>query len=967
MGDREKDKLLPSPIREEEEEEDEEEQEEEEESVWISEETLLPREARIKPEPTEDIKAFAETTMNELLGWYGYAEVKDRRDTTPMTLTSCPPPSSSSSSFSGSPSVVKEKGEECRKDVSKVCDWCKHVQHGAANFIDCEDADRQLLQLCSERCLSQYKMSIFCSETQQHLGHMEEKHNKDQGSKEKSSSPITPSPNNRASKAKRAFSVAWKSEERILITPDLWLNHQPKDAFSSITKQQRSKEKKVETSSNERTGREYETRYASKAEMMATHITDRKLMSLPLPPGGFTATSCMDSLQDTLEEPGKASIKEEKRTDKGVLGRYQGHSYVTGSKDDYNGHQLQVCSADVSVISESSHPAQKPVQIGSCPPVSRSQESFKLAGAGRINTLPCSSLACLQSTEKRHDKQKFHHNGQAKCEDGRSRMKKGEGVPWSSVTSSKMFNPTKSLSCRVTSTEKVSAPFLPPPPRCPVGGVPALGSHGEFPPAVPLPPFMLGLPPFACPPGLLVPDPALMMGGYLGVQDIPPPPLLHALPPPPPPPPLLPLPQDRDDRREERHRGEEEITMSSTTAAGVNGGVPPVTLMVPFPLPLPIPVPIPLPFPVSLDKLQHLFGKQERAPSTQTASPRLPPVPSPPSPSEDDQVSSSFSPSEKGREISGWCDGDSSQLSKHPGFFRFHESRQEGGHPELPSPYLTCCTSCQPDKLRTTAAACCREDLNSEGVCSVSSALQSVQDHQAPDSFLTPTNTRLPSDSSLTVKRDCTKNESIRNEVNSPHSLSSMRNAVSPRHFLPKRSHSPIVLHASLDLSKQTRLSENRQHEEQAIDLTTSHTSLVSAASSRDLSSPISGSSPFVTKPMSITNNARSDFTKENPNGYRLDRKQHPVSRMSQIHITDSNNDPLLAQRQPFVVPQTNTPYSVRRSLILDAPSVSKTSTSSFSLERSRYMRTVPPEMVEAAKRRFLRARIRTKMTPFPR
>ncbi|XP_072145054.1 uncharacterized protein [Dermacentor andersoni] len=41
---------------------------------------------RVKPEPVDDIKDYAETTMNELLGWYGYEKVVDRRDTQGLNL-----------------------------------------------------------------------------------------------------------------------------------------------------------------------------------------------------------------------------------------------------------------------------------------------------------------------------------------------------------------------------------------------------------------------------------------------------------------------------------------------------------------------------------------------------------------------------------------------------------------------------------------------------------------------------------------------------------------------------------------------------------------------------------------------------------------------------------------------------------------------------------------------------------------
>ncbi|XP_012160637.1 uncharacterized protein LOC101451604 isoform X1 [Ceratitis capitata] len=50
---------------------------------------------------------------------------------------------------------------------AKTCDWCKHVRH-AISYVDFQDGASQL-QFCSDKCLNQYKMQIFCKETQAHL------------------------------------------------------------------------------------------------------------------------------------------------------------------------------------------------------------------------------------------------------------------------------------------------------------------------------------------------------------------------------------------------------------------------------------------------------------------------------------------------------------------------------------------------------------------------------------------------------------------------------------------------------------------------------------------------------------------------------------------------------------------------------------------------------------------------------
>lgn len=205
----------------------------------------------IKQDKDNDIKDYAETTMNELLGWYGY----DKLDTRGINLKNLghhfPATSSSSSSpirpdddaseddtgHSISPGAENEStppnsaggntiicawclkmglklftlktasGEtkefcsepcfnQCRRAAFKknrVCNWCRHVRH-TVNYVDFQDGDDQL-QFCSDKCLNQYKMQIFCKETQAYL--QMNPHLQEESSKHAASSK--------------------------LITPDLWL------------------------------------------------------------------------------------------------------------------------------------------------------------------------------------------------------------------------------------------------------------------------------------------------------------------------------------------------------------------------------------------------------------------------------------------------------------------------------------------------------------------------------------------------------------------------------------------------------------------------------------------------------------------------------------------------------------------------------------------------------------------------
>lgn len=59
---------------------------------------------------------------------------------------------------------------------AKTCDFCKSVRN-AVSYVDFNDGASQL-QFCSDKCLNQYKMQIFCRETQAHLElnpHLKEK------------------------------------------------------------------------------------------------------------------------------------------------------------------------------------------------------------------------------------------------------------------------------------------------------------------------------------------------------------------------------------------------------------------------------------------------------------------------------------------------------------------------------------------------------------------------------------------------------------------------------------------------------------------------------------------------------------------------------------------------------------------------------------------------------------------------
>ncbi|XP_041352504.1 sine oculis-binding protein homolog isoform X2 [Gigantopelta aegis] len=90
---------------------------------------------------------------------------------------------------------------------------------------------------------------------------------------------------------------------------------------------------------------------------------------------------------------------------------------------------------------------------------------------------------------------------------------------------------------------------------------------------------------------------------------------------------------------------------------------------------------------------------------------------------------------------------------------------------------------------------------------------------------------------------------------------------------------------------------------------------------------------------------------------HEVDSRGDPLKmtlKVPRIHIVSTVSDPPLTQQLPL--PPTEHAYSLRRSLILDAPAPPKKAPSPF--QERPYVRSIPRDMLEAARRR---ARIRTK------
>ncbi|CAH4033936.1 sine oculis-binding protein homolog [Pieris brassicae] len=149
-----------------------------------------PTSAPVKKENEEEIKEFAETAMNELLGWYGYERLELRRwaasrarepsspehHTEQKNKDECSWCNKNITSESGAlqqagavfcSELCFSQSRRANFKRAKTCDWCRHVRHTVA-YVDFQDGATQL-QFCSDKCLNQYKMHIFCRETQAHL------------------------------------------------------------------------------------------------------------------------------------------------------------------------------------------------------------------------------------------------------------------------------------------------------------------------------------------------------------------------------------------------------------------------------------------------------------------------------------------------------------------------------------------------------------------------------------------------------------------------------------------------------------------------------------------------------------------------------------------------------------------------------------------------------------------------------
>lgn len=112
---------------------------------------------------------------------------------------------------------------------AKTCDWCKHVRH-AVSYVDFLDGASQL-QFCSDKCLNQYKMQIFCKETQAHLDMNPHLMLEKAGDPSKDGKRLI----------KRTFKINMFNIPGALITPELWLKNCKSRSTSPMSDRSRSR------------------------------------------------------------------------------------------------------------------------------------------------------------------------------------------------------------------------------------------------------------------------------------------------------------------------------------------------------------------------------------------------------------------------------------------------------------------------------------------------------------------------------------------------------------------------------------------------------------------------------------------------------------------------------------------------------------------------------------------------------
>ncbi|XP_071113333.1 sine oculis-binding protein homolog isoform X1 [Haliotis cracherodii] len=794
---------------------------------------------KIKEEPQDDIKDYAETTMNELLGWYGYDKVSSS-ETEQLNLGRYRPEDSmddgdvcDGDSLDGSESglMTPEEGEsgrlsaansesslaaqhrnlvsalnrrqesgtpglsdssspssfivcawcqktgmklftlksstglkafcseicftQCRRasfKKNKVCDWCKHVRH-TVNYVDFQDGDQQL-QFCSSKCLNQYKMNIFCRETQEHLKQMQQIGEDSEDS---------PSPT--------------IHDKQILITPDLWLSKK-QDQARGIKREDKGDD-----------DGEVSVRGEKNSTLSKSFLSSRK----------FETSSGADRFAKDRERLRRA-IRESREA----------------ARSCSPPRSTRQSSPKAPLPGASGFPQWMP------PPHLMGGLAPGMASLGMFNPMMFGGL--FGNPSERPPLLTPDAGGSSKHRD-RDRSQSTSGAPLSLSSPETSPSSTSTTPNLPRATSSAAEPNMR-----------SVSSHNPAPPLGPGLPrgnFGAGLFPFGGAPGALPP----MFPGDPGMGNMCPP-FFNPI-------------------------GPGQLPHPGMPPPPAGNGVPPVTVMVPFPVVLPLPIPIPVPLPISMEKLMKFFAEKQaesNAPSPDTKVG-----------TSADEVRDTVSPQ------------SSTPLSSRVHFPRENTHRRVTVSRDSASSGCIDCASCkQPDRQRSESA-----------------------------------------EPAITQRKDIKPSFMI------------------DSHIL-KRSLTPTTAR-TLDLTKRPKL-DLKSNQTGAIDL------------SKD--SCVSSDSEVMGK-----ENHRVFTVKDRPpsESSKTDAEDSEVDtglKVPRIHIVSTAGEPPLASQQ-LPLPPTDHAYSLRRSLILDAPNVPKQQKNTY--QERPYVRSVPRDMIEAARRRCLRARVRTK------
>ncbi|XP_059157645.1 sine oculis-binding protein homolog A-like isoform X3 [Physella acuta] len=815
-----------------------------------------------------------------------------------------------------------KKNKQLELPMTQICDWCKSLKQ-TVNFVDFHDGDVQL-QFCSEKCLNQYKMNVFCTEARQHLQQIVA------GDEDKSSGDPRVQP----------------SQGEILITPDLWLSNnanpgvrvkeEVEERSEGGGRQGRGEEEEPGELRDKRSSLTETNMRTAHSDDSSCSVEDRMgLKTLPVLSQRHDVMSRVTS--KPLEKLNSCDNRYRRdRIKKLLLDGKPAESGTSGV-----GRKEKVKHAPPQ------RAANPPPQRAANPPPQRAGNVPTILSPtdGTENTAPQTLLPNWATSQLLA--MMPPHVGLASGNPLRygaspllyprflSPNRQGEGskdTPSSSQVKSRHESRRELLRDRDRSgenghterkRESTERSAIPPSPATSHSSADTPGPahtfphHGlnpnilhDFPRHLP-PTFLLGDVHQQLPVHPYFSDPALSNMFHLPLAYNHMHGLRSAFPVSPP----SPLPSTSAHPAPRQPAPSQQVPLFPQTS-------PPVTVLVPYPVAVPIPIPIPIPLPISPEKLFAFFKEKSESAKATTASTV---AGSSHQATMDQTTLSQTTLNQTTLSQTTLNQTTLNQTTLNQTTLNLDESSMDV-KPSLPQevPHRTASAS-----LAMSPVVSPRQTSKCPSV-----GCLPVGPHPAlldsPEAGVVLHNGRDSADSIMTLRREIGRSQ-LKAASTSPCS-SRLKLTYSPN------------LPFTLDLSKRSRresLSSN--NDDEAIDLSKMSTRSESPRCSVDSTEKVSSSRG---KHLALSDGDTSSL----PQNLKVPR----------IHIISDPADPPLSQPPVSLPPPPElSSYSSRRSRILDAPCVPKKSRSP-SPER-RYIRTVPRDMVEAARRRGLRARVRTK------